>query len=592
MTARVISEEVSVLLSRRGRKFAIATAGALGILPGLAIAQGPAVAASPVWVVTATRSQAHFFTSNLDGSMAGPTRNTKTVRLALGLAPRHVDAERRALRAMYTPGSGHFHQFLTRAQFTSRYAPTSAQVSVVKDYLTRRGFRGVAADSNRMLVTATGTVGQAERAFHTTVADFRVNGRTLFANTSRAMVPKRLGGTVMSVIGLSNLGRPMPHPAATNSAGSPDPFVILPPKRFRATYQATGTPTGRDTAVAIFTEGKLDQVYKDLRTAEHKYNLPRVDVSQVNVGPQSNDTAGLDEWDMDTQTSTAMANNVEHLYMYNVGALSDNVIVPGFNKFVAQNRARALSASIGGCDLGPYLDGSLVATDEIEVEGAMQGQTIFASSGDNGAGCMYGAAVGVPTVPTGTNWPASSEFATAVGGTSLLVDNNGNRVQELGWIGSGGGISEVETPGWWTDQTDIGYQDQYASGGRAVPDIALDADPNFFTAAAVVVDGQVEGVGGTSLSSPLMLGSWARLESAHHNKLGLAAIDLYRLYNKTNPATYSNGIIVAPNPNPQPVKGLSDIVAGDNGPYAARPGYDEVTGLGAPNITELVTQLH
>lgn len=581
-----------MLLSRMYRVVAIVAAGSLGILPVLAVATGPAEAANPVWVGTATRSPVHFFTSKLDGSMAGLTRNTKTVHLALGLKPRHRAAERRALRAMYTPGSGHFHQFLSRPEFTSRYAPTSAQVSAVEHYLNRHGFRGVATQSNRMLVTATGTVGQAERAFHTSIADFRASGHTLFANTSRAMVPQRLGGTVLSVIGLSSLHRPMPHPATTNRAGSPDPFVILPPKKFRTTYRATGTRTGRETAIAVFTEGKLNQVYKDLRTAEHKYNLPHVDISQVNVGPQSNDTAGLDEWDMDTQTSTAMAANVKHLYMYNVGALTDNVIVADFDKFVAQNRARALSASIGGCDIGPFLDGSLVTTDEIEVEGAMQGQTIFASSGDNGAGCMYGAAVGVPTVPTGTNWPASGEFSTAVGGTSLLVDKNGNRVQELGWIGSGGGISEVETPGWWTDQTDIGYQDQYASGGRAVPDIALDADPNFFTAAAVVVDGQVEGVGGTSLSSPLMLGSWARLESAHHNKLGLASIDLYRLYNKANPAVYSNGIIVAPNPNPQPVKGLTDIVAGDNGPYAARPGYDEVTGLGAPNITQLVNQLH
>lgn len=128
-------------------------------------------------------------------------------------------------------------------------------------------------------------------------------------------------------------------------------------------------------------------------------------ISQVNVGPQSNDTAGLDEWDMDTQTSTAMATNLKHLYMYIVGSLTDNVIVADFNKFVVQNRARALSASIGGCDLGPFLDGSLVTTDEIEVEGAMQGQTIFASSGDNGAGCMYGAAIGVRRCPPARTGP-------------------------------------------------------------------------------------------------------------------------------------------------------------------------------------------
>jgi subtilase family serine protease len=572
---------------------AITAAASLAIVPALAAvaAESPAQGAATTWVGTATRSQASFFVSKLDATRLGPTSTANTVHLAIGLQPRHQAAERRAMRAMYTRGSGHFHQFLTRRQFTSRYAPTATQVSAVGHYLARHGFHGVATDANRMVVTANGTIGQAEHAFHTSIANFAVNGHTLFANTSRAMVPQRLDGTVLSVIGLSNLRRPMPHPVTTAKAGSPDPFVILPPKKFRNTYEAAGTHTGRNTAIAVFTEGKLRQVYRDLRTAERKYDLPRVDISQVNVGPQSADTAGLDEWDMDTQTSTAMATNVRHLYMYNVGALTDNVIVPDFNKFVSQNKARALSASIGGCDIGPLLDGSLVTTDEIEVEGSMQGQTIFASSGDNGAGCMYGAAVGVPTVPTGTNWPASGAFTTAVGGTSLLVDKSGNRVKEVGWIGSGGGFSEVETPGWWTDQTDVGYQNQYVSGGRAVPDIALDADPNFFTAAAVVVHGAVEGVGGTSLSSPLMLGSWARLESRHHNRLGLASIDLYRLYNKVNPAVYSNGIVVAPNPNPKPVKGLTDIEVGDNGPYLARPGYDEVTGLGAPNVRQLERQL-
>lgn len=44
-------------------------------------------------------------------------------------------------------------------------------------------------------------------------------------------------------------------------------------------------------------------------------------------------------------------------------------------------------------------------------------------------------------------------------------------------------------------------------GGRAVPDIAMDADPNVATAAEIYVNGTPTGVGGTSLSSPLALGS-------------------------------------------------------------------------------------
>ena len=76
---------------------------------------------------------------------------------------------------------------------------------------------------------------------------------------------------------------------------------------------------------------------------------------------------------------------------------------------------------------------------------------------------------------------------------------------------------------------------EFVTGGRAVPDISLDADPNVATPAEIYVGQTCNGVGGTSLSSPMMLGFWARLESAHDNSLGLASIALYSVYDKVNP---------------------------------------------------------
>jgi subtilase family serine protease len=271
-------------------------------------------------------------------------------------------------------------------------------------------------------------------------------------------------------------------------------------------------------------------------------------------------------------------------------------VVHAFGRFVSDDKAQAMSASIGGCDLTASLDGAMRTTDRILRQGAMQGQTLFASSGDNGSGCAFAAAVGAPTEPPGTNWPASSTYATAVGGTSLVVDQAGHRADdpvagtplELGWLGSGGGISEVSAPGWWTKDSDPAYDAKDLTGGRAVPDISLDADPNVATAAAVFVKGMREGIGGTSLSSPLMLGGWARLESSHHNRLGLASVGLYHLYAGTNPAV-APGV---PDPVPAAVRGFTDILLGGNGHYAAAPGYDEVTGLGAPDLAALDSRLH
>src|SRR5258708_4820357 len=83
-------------------------------------------------------------------------------------------------------------------------------------------------------------------------------------------------------------------------------------------------------------------------------------------------------------------------------------------------------------------------------------------------------------------------------------------------------------------------------------------------AAIVYVNGATTLIGGTSLSSPLAMGAWARIETAHRNKLGFAGPLFYQL---------ANG---GPTPS-SPI--FNDEITGSNGLYSALPGYDYVTGL-------------
>jgi pseudomonalisin len=564
---------------RRG----LAAGSVLSVLVALGAAGAASASASagaPAgWVPTATQA-----TSIKGATLTGDAPASAPVRLAVTLRPQNAAAEQAALRAMYQPGSATYRKFLTPAEWEAAYAPTTAQVGAVTSYLSKSGFTGLSVQGDRLLITANGTAGEAEKAFNTTIGTFVMpNGGTFVANTGAAEVPSALGGTVQAVVGLSDWRLPTPHPvlttkkaAATPAAGTPVIPNEVPPADFQNTYDAAGTPSGAKTAVALFTEGSVTGAITDLRLAEKTFKLPQVPVTIIPVGPQSTDTSGADEWDLDTQSSSAMATTLKHIYLYNVGALDDTDLDTAFTTFVSQDKAVAMSASVGGCDIGPFLDGSMVSSDNVLAEGAMQGQTLFASSGDNGDGCAFVAATGAPSSFPGTNWPASGMYTTAVGGTSLVSDAAGNRVEEIGWVGSGGGDSETEEPGFWTADSDPFYDQQYTQGGRAVPDIAMDADPNA-TAAEIYVDGALEGVGGTSLSSPLALGSWARLQSAHGNKLGMAAIDFYALYDAVNPALGDTS----------PVPGFTDIVGGNNGLYTATPGYDEVTGIGALDVAAL-----
>ena len=107
----------------------------------------------------------------------------------------------------------------------------------------------------------------------------------------------------------------------------------------------------------------------------------------------------------------------------------------------------------------------------------------------------------------------------------------------------------------------------------------MDAD---IVSAAIVYSGCTQGedpalcrsnVGGTSLSSPLALGVWARLESSHGNQLGFAAPMFYRNA-RSLPDAFSG-------------PGFHDVVGGCNGLFCAIPGYDYVTGLGTFDVSAM-----
>jgi pseudomonalisin len=319
------------------------------------------------------------------------------------------------------------------------------------------------------------------------------------------------------------------------------------------------------TAIAIFAEGDVSGVVADLRLAETSNHLPKVPVKIVQVGLASPDVSGLDEWDMDTQYSTGLANSVSTLYIYATTSLTDSDVALMFNHFVSQKIARAGSASFGICEFFPFLDGSMLVDDNAFLEGAAQGQTVFASSGDNGSACGVLPTNGVPgSGPPFAEYPASSPYVVAVGGTTLLTNSDGTYNNEAAWYAGGGGISQFELAPFWQAPVNPA-----STVGKGVPDIAMDADPE--SGAYVFVSGaEACCYGGTSLSSPMALGIFARLQSGHLNSLGHAG-----------PVFYKGA---TPLPAPASPAGFHDILLGSNGLFLALPGYDYTTGLGSLDI--------
>lgn len=523
------------------------------------------ILAAQTWVSTSTQAVGPFLANAVSqGVLTGSTPIHVNVALQL---------QNRAALVAYvqnitTPGNPLYGQELDPTTFAATYAPSASAVQSVVSYLSSNGFGNIQIEPNNLMITADGTAQAVQQAFNTQLESYLVNGVSVYANLGPAQIPSQYGSIVAAVLGLNNAAvMTTPNTSVPVYPGAYRPQNLWP------AYDAGTTASGSKTAIAIFAEGNVTGVISDLRLAEKNNGLPQVPVKVIQVGLPSPDTSGADEWDLDTQYSTGMANNVSTLYIYTTTSLTDSDTALMFNHFAAQKLAKAGSASFGICEVFPFIDGSMLADDNSFLEAAAQGQTVFASSGDNGSAC--GVAVGANGVPgfglPMVEYPASSTYVMGTGGTTLITNSDGSYNNEIAWNAGGGGASQVEFSPYWQSPVN-----PLATVGKGVPDIAMDADPN--SGVYLWLNGaETCCYGGTSLSSPLALGSWARFESARKNKLGFAGPTLY------TGAT--------PIPNPASPAGFHDIILGGNGLYTALPGYDLTTGLGSFDITKLNSAL-
>ncbi len=219
-----------------------------------------------------------------------------------------------------------------------------------------------------------------------------------------------------------------------------------------------------------------------------------------------------------------------------------------------------VSMSFGGAE------GSWTAS--VDAAFAAPGMSYLAATGDSGAAVA---------------WPSVSQNVLAVGGTTLNYSGSGQRT-ETGWAGTGGGISQyVAQPAYQTSAVPgLG-----TPGRRAVADVAFNSNPKSGQYVALMTPGSTAvnwvSAGGTSLATPQWAGilaiANAQRKLAAKPMLGLPHALLYGQI-ATVPGTYASA--------------FADIVSGSDGNCAlcvAKSGYDTLSGLGSPNVTNLLTVL-
>ncbi len=475
----------------------------------------------------------------------------------------------------------HYGKYLTTAEFVERFAPTQADYDKVVAYVKGWGFTVDNKHANRTLLTLSSDAKSIESAFNLHLHEYMSpEGRKFYAPNNNPQVPSAIASVIKGIVGLDNHSKWKPYRqrkemASGSSVGSrafpSGPGGGFAPSDIVKAYNLSGmSANGSNQIIALFELAGYQA--SDINVYTDYFGLPAAKLTNVLVDGGSAD--GIDaEVTLDIELALALAPGSE-IYVYE-GPNSNQGVIDTYNRIATDNIAKQVSTSWG---LGEDLEGVqfIHAENAIFQQMAAQGQTIYAAAGDSGAFDDY-PHNGSETLVVDD--PASQPYVVGVGGTSLTVNaNTGAYQMESVWNNGlakgagGGGVSSVwPIPSWQKNVSGV-----YSMTNRNVPDVSLDADPN--TGYSVYFEGEWQIYGGTSCAAPLWAAFTACVnqsrEAASKPALGFANPILYAL---------ASGISYTAN--------FHDVTTGNNLFYNAGPGYDNASGWGSFNGTNLYASL-
>ncbi|RIX28081.1 serine protease [Amnibacterium setariae] len=613
----------------------LATATALSLTATAAQADTPSTPvphSKPTWLSKA---------KHLGDASSGAKTTAKVY-----LAPKGgVDALKAAALAVSTPGSASYGKFLTPAQYRSRFAPSAQAVRTVEHYLRAAGLTVTGVESSNRYISVSGDVAAAKKAFAAPIGRYTHGGRTVQAPTTTLKLPTGIAGLVSTITGLDTTPN-LAHPAAATPTppdagfrnarpastgyGSLDAkyeadFKTPLPKfqgktlpyavsgytgpLLRAAYEGTkNTLTGSGVTIGIVDAYASPYIAQDASRYAAAHGDAAYRSGQLTqVTPAASKYDLLDECDaggwygeetLDVEIAHAMApaSNIRYY-----GATDcDQGLLDSLAQVVDQDKVDVVSNSWG--ELGEQDSADAVAAyEQVFLQASLEGISFLFSSGDDGDDVV---ASGLKQV----DYPSSDPYVTAVGGTSDAIDSSGALLGRTGWgtvkeslstdgrswtsvgftSGAGGGSSSLFNK--------PAYQNGTVGGGaRQTPDVGALADP---TTGFLVGQTQTftDGVyydeyriGGTSLASPLFAGLTAlSIQKAKHD-VGLLNPTIYASKGAFTDVTAKfpdAGNVRADYANSEnAAKGIlySVRLFDQDSSLPVTAGYDNVTGIGAPN---------
>ena len=487
-------------------------------------------------------------------------------RLEVSVIVRRRAATELQARAASLAAGDRSRKFMSRDEFARVHGADAADFAAVRTFAQAHGLAVLQEHAARRTVILSGTVAQFSAAFSVQLHQMQHAGGTYRGRTGDIQLPAELGGIIEAVLGLDNRPQAKPHFRIRPSVGNVNwrttdlASVSYTPLQVAELY---GFPagTGEGECVALIELGggfrptDLDTYFSGLGVGSPSVVAVSVDHGKNAPTGDGNGPDGEVMLDVEVVGAIAPKAKIAVYFAPNTDAGFLDAITTAIHD--TTHKPSVISISWGGPE-SSWTPQAMTAMDGAFQAAATLGVTVCVASGDNGS--SDGVAAG-----DHVDFPASSSFALACGGTSLharrtaisseSVWNDGTRGGA-----SGGGISSFfETPRWQKGLSALQGQTQSVPlTMRGVPDVAGNADPA--TGYDVRVDGTDTVIGGTSAVAPLWAALIARINGLRGKSVGFV-----------NPLLYANP------------KALHDITSGNNGDFDAAAGWDACTGLGSPN---------
>ncbi len=398
-----------------------------------------------------------------------------------------------------------------------------------------------------------------------------------------------------------------PDPLSTSQCLSAIKLRCYSPVQYRVAYDLgplySAGITGKDRTIVIVDSFGSPTIGHDLQVFDKQWGFPNPTLNVLKYGQPPKFRPGnatMDGWaeetTLDVEYAHAIAPSAKILLVETPTAETEGVAgFPDMMKaeqwVIDHNLGDVISQSFGatentfpGFSRSSY--SSLGGLRYAFADAARQHVTVLAASGDSGA--TNDEADGATLYPyRAVSWPSSDPLVTSVGGTQLLLAQDGNRIQpDRVWDdtygASGGGVSSVfARPSYQDGVTAV------VGNGRGTPDISMSSA---VTGGCWVYESFEpsgtgwEILGGTSEATPIFAGIVALADQVAGHRLG-----------NINPALYTLGGLSQVSSDAFRT-GIVDVTSGGNSysrvvGYTATPGYDLTSGWGTIDAARFVPAL-